>query len=133
MKVMELLLRGEAIGGDRNDATDNGIEVAQDFGRWNAHYPKATQCEPAVSPSIAYRTIAKFVRTAIDLDDQSRGMAIEVRHERAGGMLLAKFQTSGALAQRHPQSDLGWRHRLPKRFRAFQRIACALQHHPILP
>ena len=87
--------------GDMNGA-QHRIKIATNFMRRDAQQTNAVFLHPPVPFPIACRSL--FMHSAINLDDQTRRCAEEIRHIRPDRVLSAKLQTGKAtIAQFRPE------------------------------
>src|SRR3546814_16363781 len=102
------------------------------------HPTRSRSCQPAsakpgATPQSAAGPLAKLVRRAVDLDNETGDVAVEISDERTRRVLPSEFEATGPLPKRQPQDNFGRRHRLPQRLAARATIPTALKHHPIFP
>jgi hypothetical protein len=125
---MLFLLRSQPLGGNSDDAMNDGIAVRKNLDGSNSQDGETTRGKPAIAGGIARWPIAEVMRLTIDLDDKTRGMAVKIRDVRTRRMLPAKLETRGPFTQREPDRYLGRRHRPAKLLRPRSRRPRSLQH-----
>ncbi len=85
------------------EAIGDGLWIAQHVGSGDAYHSYTSRLKPCILFDILRRPLATIMRFAIDLDDQPRCVAIEIRNVRSGRVLPAKLQATGPLPQHTPQ------------------------------
>src|SRR3546814_7554060 len=109
MKSIGLLLTCEPRCGKGGDPTNDGIGVAHDVRRGNTQQGQSASAKPGVTPQIAAGPIAKIVRRAVDLDNETGDVAVEISDERTRRVLPSEFEATGPLPKRQPQDNFGRR------------------------
>jgi len=80
--------------------------VTHDVFGWNADDAQASFAQAIVATLVPLDTIRLLVRGTVDLDDQGRFAAIEIRHVGFDRMLAAKFESTGPAAHMPPEEHL---------------------------
>jgi hypothetical protein len=78
------------------------VQIVQDIARRNAKRTNACLKEPGIAMLIVRRVIAEIVRSAVNLNAQSRLLTIEVEHVRPGGMLSPELQSARPMPEMLP-------------------------------
>jgi len=85
-----------------DDAKNHRFNIRQHFLCRDTHDHEPAIGEPGIAHLVKDRPIAAIMRLAVDLDNQPRRLAEEVRDIRPGRMLPAEFETARSLTQLAP-------------------------------
>ena len=99
----------------RLDHPKRGVQILENQARREAQRPHAAQRQPGITFRITRLSVAKPMGLAIDLDAEFDGVAIEIQHIGADGVLAAEFQSLCFASQGDPETGLGRRHPATKR------------------
>ena len=90
-------VEGLARGRFGEDASDNGIQIAQHVACRYAQCLHAMMLQQSIAFGVTRRLVGAIMCFAIDLDAQFGSGAIEIEHIRSGRMLVAEFQAGRAI------------------------------------
>ena len=94
----------------RLDHPKRGVQILENQARREAQRPHAAQRQPGITFRITRLSVAKPMGLAIDLDAEFDGVAIEIQHIGADGVLAPEPQPLSFTTQSHPETRLWRRH-----------------------